>query len=186
MIDPKLPINGLSRQCAILNVVQSSIIEQSTIISHLANKETSVILSAMEEYHNRTCIRFRPYTSTDRNWIEIKNDDTGCWSSVGMKDDGQVLNLNSPGCVHHGVVLHELMHAIGFYHQQSASDRDDFVQIKWENIANGREHNFNKYNSSIVTDFGIPYDYDSVMHYSGKAFSKNGDVTIEPLVGVFA
>lgn len=103
-----------------------------------------------------------------------------------MKDDGQVLNLNSPGCVHHGVVLHELMHAIGFYHQQSASDRDDFVQIKWENIANGREHNFNKYNSSIVTDFGIPYDYNSVMHYSGKAFSKNGDVTIEPLVGAFA
>lgn len=54
----------------------------------------------------------------------------------------------------------------------------------WENISPGKESNFNKYNSSIVTDFGTTYDYSSIMHYSGKAFSKNGNATIVALQNV--
>lgn len=99
-----------------------------------------------------------------------------------MKEDGQVVNLSSPNCVRHGVVIHEIMHALGFYHQQSAADRDDYVKIIWDNITPGREHNFRKYDKERVTDFNVTYDYGSVMHYSGKAFSKNGELTIEPLV----
>ncbi|GBP12081.1 Zinc metalloproteinase nas-13 [Eumeta japonica] len=45
----------------------------------------------------------------------------------------------------------------------------------------GTEHNFAKYNNDTVTDFGVPYDYGSVMHYGDKAFSKNGNKTIEAL-----
>ena len=29
----------------------------------------------------------------------------------------------------------------------------------------GRENNFQKANPSLVTDFGIAYDYQSIMHY---------------------
>lgn len=50
-----------------------------------ADEETLNILNAMQEYHNKTCIRFRPYVQSDKNWIEIKQDYSGCWSSVGMK-----------------------------------------------------------------------------------------------------
>lgn len=167
-----------------MTVIFVMIADQIYFIRTLANKDVATILNAMDEYHNRTCIRFRPFTSSDQNWIHIKSDDTGCWSSVGMKEGGQVVNLNSPGCVRHGVVIHELMHVIGFHHQQSAADRDSFVEIKWENIAMGRKHNFNKYEEGVVTDFNITYDYGSVMHYSGKAFSKNGEKTIEPLVRI--
>ena len=74
------------------------------------------------------------------------------------------------------------MHAVGFYHQQSTTERDDFVKILWENIESGHEQNFNKYEASKVTSYGIEYDYGSVMHYSEKAFSKNNQSTIEPLV----
>lgn len=147
-----------------------------------AEEETLSILNAMQEYHNKTCIRFRPFLKSDENWIDIKQDYSGCWSSVGMKTEGQVVNLGSEKCRRHGVIIHELLHAAGFYHQQSASDRDDFIKIYWENIKKGREHNFNKYNESIVTNFDVPYDYESVMHYSAKAFSKNGNITIEPIV----
>lgn len=97
---------------------------------------------------------------------------------------GQQLNVNSPKCVHKGIVMHEMLHAAGFYHQQSASNRDDYVKILWENISDGHESNFNKYDSSEVTDFGTTYDYESVMHYSGKAFSKNGNDTIVALQNV--
>lgn len=48
-------------------------------------------------------------------------------------------------------------------------------------IVSGHEHNFAKYNNDTVTDFGIPYDYGSVMHYPQMAFSKNGNKTIIPL-----
>lgn len=139
----------------------------------------------MQEYHEKTCIRFRPYIRSDQNWIDIKQEYSGCWSSVGCKEDGQVVNFGSDKCRRHGVVIHELMHAIGFYHQQSASDRDTYIRINWDNIRRGREHNFNKYNESVVTDFGIQYDYESVMHYSAKAFSRNGNNTIEPIVSSY-
>uniref|UniRef100_A0A336LB77 Metalloendopeptidase n=1 Tax=Culicoides sonorensis TaxID=179676 RepID=A0A336LB77_CULSO len=145
--------------------------------------EILTIRQAINEYHNKTCLKLRPLKKSDVNWIEIVGSKSGCWSSVGMQGDGQLLNLQTPNCVRFGVVLHELMHAVGFYHQQSASNRDNFVKIHWENIKDGREHNFNKYNETAITDFGIEYDYKSVMHYSGKAFSKNQKPTIEALKG---
>ena len=78
------------------------------------------------------------------------------------------------------------MHAVGFFHQHSATERDDFVKIHWENIQCRHKHNFNKYEASQVTSYGIGYDYGSIMHYSEKAFSKNNLITIEPLVFTFS
>lgn len=91
----------------------------------------------MLEYHEKTCLRFRPYKDTDEDYVKIQAKNSGCWSLVGRHSRGQVLNLQNPGCVHHGVVVHEIMHALGFYHQQSAADRDEWVTIHWENIKFG-------------------------------------------------
>ncbi|KAI9581799.1 hypothetical protein GQX74_010116 [Glossina fuscipes] len=140
-----------------------------------------LLLKAFKEYHEKTCIRFRPYEKGDKNWIVLKGNYSGCWSSVGRRLGGQVLNLNAPKCVTHGVIVHELLHALGFYHQQSATERDDYIKVNWENIIPGHEHNFNKYARTHVSNFGVEYDYQSVMHYSSKAFTKNGENTIEPL-----
>lgn len=144
--------------------------------------QVEIILKAIEEYHNKTCIRFRPYDEADENWVVFKGNNTGCWSNVGMQEGPQIVNLSTPKCVTHGVVLHEILHALGFFHQQSSTNRDDYVKINWENISEGKEYNFNKYNTSFITSFDVNYDYGSIMHYSGKAFSKNGEFTIEPLV----
>lgn len=72
--------------------------------------------------------------------------------------------------------------ALGFFHMQSAYDRDDYVHIKWQNIIAGYEHNFMKYNSSVGSHFNGTYDYDSVMHYYAYQFSKTKQPTIVPLV----
>lgn len=76
-----------------------------------------------------------------------------------------------------------LLSALGFYHTQSAPDRDDFVKIHFENIKSNYTHNFREYNSSFASSFNISYDYLSIMHYSSKAFSKDARLeTIEPLI----
>lgn len=149
---------------------------------HFSDEEIEVILSAIKDFHLKTCLRFKPYQESDVNWIFITGNEAGCWSSVGMKGKGgQQLNVHSPKCVKKGVLMHEMLHAAGFFHQQSASDRDDHVKIMWENISDGHKSNFRKYDKSVVTDYGTSYDYESIMHYSGKAFSKNGELTIVPL-----
>ncbi|GLH15191.1 Seminal metalloprotease 1 [Gryllus bimaculatus] len=143
--------------------------------------ELETIKEAIDEYHENTCIKFRPYKKGDSDYIVVRGNSSGCWSYVGRYGGGQVVNLQTPGCVHRGIVAHELLHALGFYHQQSAYNRDDYIKIHYENIKTGREHNFKKYNATTVTDFDIGYDYESIMHYSAYAFSKNGEPTIEPL-----
>lgn len=75
-----------------------------------------------------------------------------------------------------------MLAALGFYHMQSSSDRDDYVRINWDGIIDNQKHNFNKFNTSVVTGFNVTYDYGSLMHYSAYAFSKNGVATIIPHV----
>lgn len=36
-------------------------------------------------------------------------------------------------------VVHEMMHALGFFHEQSRADRDKFIKIHFENIVEGIE-----------------------------------------------
>jgi hypothetical protein len=81
------------------------------------------------------------------------------------------INLIGWGCLDQAIIIHELTHTIGFYHMQSAPDRDDYVKIMWENIISGAAHNFDILDEKLYSNFGVPYDYMSLMHYSQWAFS---------------
>lgn len=71
-----------------------------------------------------------------------------------------------------GIVMHELMHAAGFWHEQSRADRDDHITINWANIQTGMEFNFLKYDLRKIDHLGAKYDTCSVMHYGAYAFAK--------------
>lgn len=152
------------------------------MISPYFNKEQrALIQEAMDDYHKDTCIRFKPYTGEESDYIRITAGNTGCWSSVGKIGGRQDINLQVPGCVtKKGTVIHELMHVIGFLHEHSRYERDDFVSVQWRNIQNGHERNFEKASRKTTDAFGVHYDYGSVMHYSSGAFSKNGQPTLIP------
>nr|XP_012146511.1 PREDICTED: zinc metalloproteinase nas-13-like isoform X4 [Megachile rotundata] len=142
-------------------------------------QQRNLIFDAMEDYHKYTCIKFKPYTGEESDYIRITAGNSGCWSSVGRIGGQQDVNLQVPGClVKKGTVIHELMHAVGFLHEQSRFERDEYVTIQWQNILNGHTGNFAKASKQTTDAFGVGYDYGSVMHYSANAFSKNGQPTI--------
>ncbi|CAF3283894.1 unnamed protein product [Rotaria socialis] len=146
------------------------------------NDQKSVIRGAMSEIMKSTnnCIRFVERNSSTSVWLRIIPS-RGCWSYMGRaKSSGpQDLSLQPTGCVYHQVALHELMHALGFIHEQTRPDRNQYVRIQTENIQSGNEHNFNIFPSTSVSTLNRPYDYGSIMHYRSDAFSSNGLPTIK-------
>ncbi|XP_073530013.1 meprin A subunit alpha [Phyllobates terribilis] len=131
------------------------------------------ILKGFEFFRLKSCVDFKPYAG-DSTFLHFQKFG-GCWSYVGDFGTGQNLSIDS-GCDHKAIVEHEILHALGFYHEQSRSDRDDYVQIWWDEITDGMAHNFNTYDDTYITDLNTPYDYESVMHYGPYSFNKNAGV----------
>lgn len=119
-----------------------------------------------------TCLKFVPYDPRVHNdFVRITGRDSGCYSYVGRRGTGeQQLNLQTAGnqgletgCFRLYTIVHEFLHAVGFYHMQSATERDQYVQIVTENIQAGTANNFNKYEADVITNYGVEYDYGSCM-----------------------
>ncbi|XP_035204705.1 zinc metalloproteinase nas-13-like [Stegodyphus dumicola] len=132
-------------------------------------RDRSIIARAIEEFHKATCIRFVP-RSFEFDYVFVTRRE-GCFSMIGRDGGEQLLSLGN-GCLFVGIVIHEFMHAVGFWHEQSRADRDDFVSILWENIQPGQTHNFAKYTDGRLHHLGERYDYDSIMHYGAYDFTR--------------
>lgn len=132
---------------------------------------------AIAHWQENTAIRFVQRNNSNAsqypNYVYFRPAD-GCWSYVGRQGGKQDIGLAN-GCGL-GSTIHEIAHALGIWHEQSREDRDRHIQIHWENIKPGHEHNFNQHITD-GDDHGS-YDYDSIMHYGATAFSKNGQPTI--------
>nr|XP_054774034.1 uncharacterized protein LOC129282127 [Lytechinus pictus] len=137
------------------------------------------ILAGMQRFHEKTCIRFVPRT-IERDYIFFTQN-LGCWSMVGRTGGRQKISLSGTCRGSRGVIMHELMHAIGFRHEHNRPDRDGYIDVYWQNIKEGFTTNFRKYSNDQVQTLGTGYDFLSLMHYPLTAFSKDGNsVTIGP------
>jgi len=148
-------------------------------------EQLDLIYNAMDIIEKDTCIRILPKEADTQDYVKITGFNTGCHATVGHQGGEQVLNLQlskpGQGCFMQYKIVHEFLHTLGFYHQQSATNRDDYVRIVEENIKDGRHKAFKKHDITHIEDFGVPYDYESVMHYGEYHFTKNGLRTIVPL-----
>ena len=95
---------------------------------------------------------------------------------VGKIGDAQEMSFGN-GCHWVSTYIHEIFHALGSFHTQQRSDRDQHVNIVFDNVVENAKSNF-KLSSNPICGC---YDCNSIMHYSQTAFSKNGLKTIVPI-----
>ncbi|XP_014675324.1 PREDICTED: zinc metalloproteinase dpy-31-like [Priapulus caudatus] len=160
---------------------------QYIIDAAMPESHVAAIRSAITEWESLTCLHFQQTSTPVGNYLQIIYGN-GCWSSLGMRQGGQLLSLGL-GCGSHGAAIHELAHAIGFHHEHVRTDRDEHITVHYENVIAGREANFHKKNQSNFDFFDdIPYDLGSNMHYRKRAFFNSSDLdllTIETVIPVY-
>ncbi|XP_072237202.1 hatching enzyme 1.2-like [Leuresthes tenuis] len=166
-----------SRGCLWLKNSDGKVYIPYYIQNHYSTRERDIIIRGLQSFSSVSCIRFRPYQNGDHEWLSIESR-SGCYSYVGRRGGGQTVSLSRQGCLYHSTVQHELLHALGFNHEQTRSDRDNSIRVHWNNIIDDMVHNFYKIDT---LNQGTPYDYNSVMQYERYAFSKNNLPTMEPI-----
>jgi hypothetical protein len=118
----------------------------------------SAIIQSLQYAESVTPIQYIPRTNQP-NYVEFIYDlSNRSESQIGMTGVAQQINLTKDF-----LVLHELGHALGFIHEQSRNDRDNYVLVVWDNIVGGDTNgNFQlEMDSQNISS----YDVTSVMHY---------------------
>lgn len=139
------------------------------LLFHSLAHLTPYILEAMQEIQATTCIRFQERT-IEKDFVTLFMGQ-GCFAHVGRRGGNQKLSLGR-GCENHGIIVHELMHVIGFYHLHQRYDRDRYLRVHWQNINPMFLSNF-KLLSPNDKRVDADFDYNSIMLYGSTSFSKN-------------
>lgn len=131
-----------------------------------------------------TCVRFK-VRKYEKDYVNIHSGQF-CKSYLGRIGGPQEMSLNNKSCFQKGIIIHELLHALGYIHTQSQPDRDAHVKILWQNIMPRFYSEFAKIDVGMYNTYGTPYDYQSIMHYGPTAFTINGARTIVPIDSSYA
>ena len=127
-----------------------------------------MIQQAIDYFNKNTSIKFVPYTGQDDAIVFVKGEEH-CLSYLGRTGGTQPIYISGLCGTHE--ILHELMHALGFVHEQSRPDRDQYVDIFWNQIQEKYQAQFAMVPEVFMQSyFGSPFDAGSIMMYSSHAF----------------
>ncbi|KAG8183432.1 hypothetical protein JTE90_023188 [Oedothorax gibbosus] len=144
------------------------------IEANFSGEHRALFKQAMRYWENETCVQFVERTPAQHpDYIVFTERACGCCSFVGRRGNGAQAISIGKNCDKFGIVVHELGHVVGFWHEHTRPDRDKHVQIISRNIVAGQEYNFNKLTEEEVNSLGLQYDYESIMHYARNTFSRS-------------
>ena len=135
---------------------------------NLSNPER--IIKAINHVNNVTNVQWiERYGETD--YVLFTTGNLFCFSYVGKQSGEQKILLEDRCQPHH--ILHEMVHTMGFFHEQSREDRDEYIIIHWENIQKKFRSQFVKLPMHFMNHGDTSFDYSSIMLYAARAFAKD-------------
>ncbi|WP_299221960.1 M12 family metallopeptidase [uncultured Aquimarina sp.] len=133
------------------------------ISSNVSDSQKQIITKAMNHWKNKTVIKFEKRTNQQAyvNFVATG----GCQSFIGRKGGMQELNVG--GCINRELLIHELGHTVGLYHEHNKYNRDQYIRILWDNIRDNlfSRAQYKKNTTASGRDFTTGIDYESVMIY---------------------
>jgi len=140
-----------------------------TMVQWVINKYESISSLQFIEINNTSGIKY---------FVTIKKGENNYCTGAGMHKN---MTLSLYNYIDSTVVLHEFGHLIGLHHEHQREDRDIYIKINWENILKSEYHNFVIVKHDLIPENKFEYDYNSIMHYGNKYFSKNNNYVFEIL-----
>ncbi|CEF67164.2 Astacin-like metalloendopeptidase [Strongyloides ratti] len=176
---------GSDKKWNILNQEKDHFVIPYTIKGKFNLTERKIVRRAMDAIEKNTCIVFKP-RKKEKDYVQFDNQfNEGCYSLVGREGGPQTIMLESniyQTCLAFEIVVHELLHTVGLWHEQMRFDRDRYIKIHYENIDKWMYPQFAKVDTDEATTYNIPYDYKSIMHYGKNSFARApGLITMETL-----
>ncbi|RCN33538.1 astacin [Ancylostoma caninum] len=140
-------------------------------------KMRRAFVSGVRAWERDTCIDFKEDSNAEDS-IRVFPE-VGCWSYIGKLGGHQELSLGG-GCETEGMAAHEIGHALGFFHTMSRHDRDNYITVNLQNIKSDWLDQFTITTRSTNENYGMGYDYGSIMHYGRTTGSINQKPTMVP------
>ncbi len=154
-----------------------------SISSGFSQYQINTINNALATLESVAQIDFQQISTTSYPCIIFTPSSDSNSSPLGKQTNGNRVKLYS-GYFNKATVMHEVMHSLGFFHEQARTDRNNYVIIYEDNIQSGKEHNFKTFKDRGFSGYNLGgFDYNSIMIYSSHEFSKNTNPTMTKLDG---
>ncbi|MBA5639701.1 hypothetical protein H3H37_21820 [Duganella sp. LX20W] len=124
------------------------------------------VREAMNQWEQAAGVCFTE-RGNEADYLVIGAANGGSHSTLGMSNGASHAVINNDY-----IGVHELGHALGLIHEQTRSDRDQFITVEWEHVDGGHQNGNFRIDADSLSF--TPYDRYSVMHYPAPAQGWSG------------
>ena len=106
--------------------------------------------------------------SLENDYIYFSKTENNCFSQIGRVGGKQIIGL-AEGCSK-VKIIHEIIHALGFFHEQNRPDRDKYIKVLYENINEEMWTQFDKFTEWHHEDPPFEFSFNTLMLYNSDYF----------------
>ena len=148
--------------------------------------QVEIIRRVTKDLNELAGLNFHQRKASEEHYVLFKRGGQHCYANVGFRLGVTQVSL-SPRCAEKEI-YHELFHVLGFFHEQNRPDRDDYIEVLWENIDEENWAQFEKFSTQSYPDSfqdlnSLPFEFNSIMLYDSRAFSNTTDYSMVRIDG---